>query len=132
MPTLLDSTALIDILEDNPGANTLLEHLKGEAVFTTRINVFEVLVGVYALRQHVEKKLRDAEQLFLRLNILELNEVSAKWAARIQGSLYQQGKPIDDTDCLTAAIALSHGITKIATRNKKHFEQIKQISVETY
>lgn len=35
-------------------------------------------------------------------------------------------------DTLIAAIALSNGITTIITRNKKHFEQIKELNVVTY
>ncbi len=132
MATLLDSTALIDILEENPGAHELVKSLEDEAVFTTRINVFEVLVGVFALGRSTEQRLKEAEKLFSRLNILELNSASAKIAAKIQGELYQKGQPIDDTDCLTAAIGLVNGITTVVTRNKKHFETIKEITVKSY
>lgn len=132
MAILLDSTALIDILEENPGSSGLAHRLSDEAVFTTRINVFEVLVGVYAMGKHTERRCEQAERLFSRLHVLELDEASTKKAAQIQGMLYQKGKPIDDTDCLTAAIALVHGITKVITRNKKHFEQIEEITVESY
>jgi len=53
-------------------------------------------------------------------------------AAEIHGELIAKGNKIDNTDSLIAAIALTNNINTIITRNKKHFERIKGIKVETY
>ena len=132
MTILLDTTALVDILEGTPPASKLRDRLARETAFTTQINVFELLVGVYALRTNREKRLEQAERLFSRLHVLELTDTASRMAARIQGELYRKGTPIDDTDCLTAAIAIIHGVPTILTRNKKHFDRIPRIAVESY
>lgn len=131
MAKLLDTTVLVDILRKNPDAVRWVANLDSETLCTTRLNVFELLVGIYASAAS-EARLLNAEQLISRLNILELTSPTAKKAAQIQGGLHQQGKRIDDIDCLTAAIGIMHGVSCIVTRNRKHFEQIPEITVESY
>ena len=46
--------------------------------------------------------------------------------------MIKKGTIIADADCLIAGIAISKGVNKIVTKNKKHFEHIKGIEVEVY
>ena len=46
--------------------------------------------------------------------------------------LKSKGETIEDFDCAIAAILLSNGVNKIITRNKKHFERIKGLTVLKY
>ena len=47
-------------------------------------------------------------------------------------SLDKQGLTINQNDCLIASIILKNGFNKILTRNKKHFERIKNLKVVGY
>ncbi len=131
MAKLLDTTALIDILQGKPELKKVL-NLENDALFTTDINVFELFVGIHALKHSVHERVVAAEQLLARLHILGLDTVSARRAACMQGMLYQKGMPITDADCLIAAIAIQQNISTIMTRNKEHFGRIPGITVETY
>ena len=64
--------------------------------------------------------------------MLPLDDLGIVRAAEISGTLMRKGETIDDCDCLIAGIALSKGVKTIITRNKKHFNKIKGIKVETY
>ena len=131
---LLDSTFLIDFLRKNENIQEKLEELLLEPLYTTRINVFETLVGIYAIKAENdrEKKLEDANMLFNRLKILELKEDSTIKGSQICGELIRKGMVIESGDCLIAGIALSNGISAIITRNTKHFENIEGLKVEGY
>ena len=129
---LLDTTFLIDFLKKEEGAIKKARELYNENLFTTEINVYEVVLGIYSLRGDFTKELDKVEDLFQSLNLLGLNHNSSLAAAKIFGTLAKEGVIIDHNDCLTAAIALTNSITTIVTRNKEHFSRIKGIKVEGY
>jgi predicted nucleic acid-binding protein len=53
-------------------------------------------------------------------------------SAKIVGELKRKGSPIDVLDALVAGISLAHGRDVVVTRNKRHFENVKGLKVETY
>ena len=131
---LLDSTFLIDFLRKKEDVKEKLEEMFLENPYTTRINIFETFVGIYAIKLEAdrEKKFADANALFARLRVLELNSTSAQKAAEICGNNIIKGMIIEPADCLIAGIALSNGISTIITRNTKHFQGIEGLKVEGY
>ncbi len=126
---LIDSTLLIDILRKNKVPDKYLD--KTNIFVTTQINKFEVLKGVF-LSNNYSENMENAIELFNNLQILELNEIGILKASQISANAMKQGKPIGDSDCLIAGIALSHGINTIITKNVKHFERIPGLKIETY
>ena len=129
---LLDTTFLIDVLRDGENVRQKAEELKNEALFTTRINIFEILVGIFSLSSGRERRLHQASMLFERVAVLELDEKGATLAAQISGELNREGRPVEPGDCLIAGIALSNGIRTIVTRNTKRFIKMKGLHVESY
>lgn len=131
---LLDTTFLIDLLKQRKQAVDKANELSDrDSLATTYVNVYELMLGVYSLEEiDHDKKLRDAEVLMDRLQILKLDKNSAIRSAKIGGSLSLKGSIIGDTDNMIAGIALSNGINIIVTRDRRHFERIKGIKVESY
>lgn len=129
----LDTTFLIDLLRKERGAVNLSQQLDNENVlYTTEINVFEVVLGIFSNKQINQKKdLIKARELFAVLSILPLDHKAALEAGRIAGTLIAAGKQIDDNDCIAAAIAKTNGIQTIVTRNEKHFA-LTGLQVKTY
>jgi tRNA(fMet)-specific endonuclease VapC len=130
---IADTTFLIDILRGEPRARKAYEKIRG-TIKTTRINQYEVYLGIHRLSNRVdfEKKLAAAEGLFDSLEVIDLDKEGMQKAARIAGNLIKEGLPIEDNDCLIIGIALSKGDNSILSNNKKHFQRIKGISVTTY
>jgi len=63
--------------------------------------------------------------------ILPLNEESAIIAGEIGAQLVIQGETIDAVDIMIGAIA-KHNNETLITRNKKHFEKIPGLKIESY
>ncbi len=127
---LLDTCFLIDLLKGVPGAVSYAETLDGAA--TTAVNVYELFFGVEHGSVDRETRLREAESLVERLEVLSLDYESGRLAARFMSDLYRRGEPVDALDVFTAVIGLSHGCNSVVTRNKRHFERLSDITVEVY
>lgn len=133
---LLDTTVLIDLTKNNKTVLQKLRELENEHTFyTTQVNVYEVLYGIYAAKFDsgtYDKRLNTYMDLFSSIKILDMTLQGTSEAARIGGTLCKEGRMIEDTDCLTAGIALAHGVTRILTRNAEHFSRIKGLTIITY
>lgn len=124
-----DTTFMIDFLR----AKTQEKRLPPLDFCTTQINAYELFVGIYRLKtENKQKRLDQAEDLLKQLIILPFSDLAMRRAAEIAGILMQQGREINQNDCITAAISLSHGISTIVTQDAEHFRRIPQITVETY
>jgi len=66
------------------------------------------------------------------MEIFSLGYKEAQKAAEVYGNLESKGNLIDDNDILIVGIMLSNGITKILTKNIKHFEKIQGIEIIQY
>jgi predicted nucleic acid-binding protein len=126
---LLDTTFLIDILN---GKKETLPILKSNIkLFTTQLNMYEVIRGMY-LKGISKEKFTESVAFFESIYILPLDDNSILRSAEISSSLIKEGKEISNIDCLTAGIALTKGITTIVTKNARHFSRIKGIKAEEY
>lgn len=100
-----------------------------EMVATTVINLYEALLGAYAVKDRrkgakIEDKLNRA---LARMEILPLREEDARKAARIAGDLRRRGLHLG-VDVLVASVAANHGCNGIVTRNVDHFRSLEQIT----
>lgn len=126
---ILDTTFLIDLTRGSPNSLKVLK--KDEILLTTQINMYELIKGFY-LKNASSKKILEIRELFENIRVLPLDDNSIIKSANIYAELSRNGVEISNSDCLIAGIALSNNVTTIITRNKKHFERIKGIKVETY
>ena len=53
-------------------------------------------------------------------------------AAALTSLLRSRGRAVGTLDLLIAAIALTHGVTRVLTRDERDFSRIPGIRVETY
>lgn len=131
---LVDTTFLIDLSKNKADAvKKSLELDEEPKVFCTEISVYEIILGVYAIKNiDYNKRLQKLESMFNNFHILTLDHNSAIKAGEIAGELIKTGKTISDADCMIAGIALSNNIITIITKDKEHFTRIKGIKVEGY
>ena len=130
---ILDTTFLIDLLRGQRSLLGKRAQLEEEKLVTSEINVFEVMTGIHgSTKQDIQKDLTKAIELFSFLPVLPLDRASSLKAAEIAGKLKKAGQKIGELDCLTAGIAQNHGITKVITEDKSHFERFPGIKVLTY
>ena len=128
----IDTTLLIDFLRGEPRAVRMIQKAESNPFFTSEINVFELIDGVYTSSKEVQPHLEKVFALLTKINVLPFDRKAALKAGEISGTLTRAGKKIGETDCLIAGVALANGVSEIITENKAHFDKISGIKVITY
>ena len=129
----LDTSFLVDLLRNKKEAVEKLDKLSPNTIATTRINIFEILLGAFLRGQKDPQKFSEkAKPLLDKIEVLEFDESPCIQSARIKSHLISSGKEIETTDCMIAGIMLANGCNTIISKNKDHFERIKEICVEGY
>jgi predicted nucleic acid-binding protein len=113
---LLDTTFLIDVLNDRRGRADLMERLilEQHSLACCAINVAEVYVGLRA--RETEK----TEALLRQLAYVPIRWEAAKLAGDLKREWARKGKTLTLTDMTIAAVCLTEGLT-LVTGNRKHF-----------
>jgi predicted nucleic acid-binding protein len=117
MPTLLlDTTFLIDVLNDHRGRADLMERmiLEQHTLACCAINVAAVYVG---LRGPEAAK---TETLLRQLAYVPIRWEAAKLAGDLKRKWARKGHALTLTDTTVAAVCLTEGITLVAD-NRRHF-----------
>ena len=122
---VIDTDILIDLLRKEDYALLTAEKIKNENLFTTDINAFELFHGAYKSR-HKEKNLASVKGLLNSLYLISTDEDSMEIAAKLLAELEETGKIISLRDLFIASLCLVNSF-KLLTRNKRHFELIKDL-----
>lgn len=73
-----------------------------------------------------EKNLENIENFMSKVRILDFDELASRKASAIYKELKRKGKMVDFRDLFIAATCIVNNC-KLATFNKKHFENIKEL-----
>jgi len=130
---IFDTTILLDLMKssNNPNYQKAVKFLKsvidsGEGYCTTFLNVCEIRRGAYSSDEK-EKELKLIESLLYIIPVIEYyNDLFYDTYSLIYSGLVKNQSRIGDFDELIASIAVSQN-ARLVTRNKEHFERIKEI-----
>lgn len=129
----IDSTLLVDFLNNRPEAITIVKKFIDKDLSTTSVNIFETVFGIYKKgNSNNKKEVEHFENLMENLTVLYLDYKASVLAAQIANDLIKRGREVQSHDCLIAGIMLSNGCDRIITRDTDHFKRIKWIKVERY
>ncbi len=127
----LDTCTIIDIFKGNEKAKEVLQSNQ-EPYVATMMSYLELFFGIDPENKKHTLEAEYYRDFFNKIQTLDLSGVACEQASKIFWTLKKQGKIIEEVDCAIAGILIANGITKIITRNAKHFEKIKQLSVISY
>lgn len=132
MMVCLDTTFIIDILRNNREAVLKKENLENssESITIASPTIIELISGLAS----VNVKLNEREKIkdFIDSVItLPLDKQSAIESGNIELSLIKNGEKIELEDIMIGAIAIVNNEI-LLTRNKKHFDKIKGLKIESY
>ncbi|HZA50387.1 MAG TPA: type II toxin-antitoxin system VapC family toxin [Myxococcaceae bacterium] len=120
---IADSDVLIDFLRGRGAARRVAIELETRSFGTTAITAFEIHSGARTPRQK-----KSVETLLEAMTILPFGPEEARIAADIRHEMESQGHPIGMADYMIAAVCIAaDGV--LLTRNRKHFERIKQLKL---
>ena len=95
MGICLDSTVIIDFLNGRKEAVAVINNYKEkDSLFTTEINIFEVLFGIYLKKVIDEDELSKAKDFFNMIDVLPFDDGCGDEASSIQASLIKSGRMI--------------------------------------
>ncbi|MEM2786141.1 MAG: type II toxin-antitoxin system VapC family toxin [Candidatus Nitrosotenuis sp.] len=100
----------------------------GEMIHTTSISVAEYFRGAYGAKNRI-KALKDAKELLDRFSVLNLDYESGRIWGELSLSL--KSGTIGDRDLFISSISLANKQV-LLTKNKKHFERVPGLRVETW
>jgi tRNA(fMet)-specific endonuclease VapC len=128
----LDTSLLIDITRGQREAQQAAEAALAEGAVTTELNAFELFTGAHHRGRPIPHEMEAAGTALRGLDILSLTRAAALKGAAIVSLLRSQGQDIGALDVLIAAIALTHGVDTIVTKDATHFRRVPGLRVETY
>ena len=133
---ILDTDACIDYLNGSKEIKKIIAEQE-DLIHITSITVYEVNIGLERTKRKISKiRYNNLYKIWTEfissMEVFILGYREAEKAAEIYDLLESKGDLIDDNDILIAGIMLSNGITKIITRNIKHFEKIEKIEIIKY
>ncbi len=128
MSLVIDSDILIYFLKGHTEIVGKLSGYLTETLFTTRINVAELLYGAYNSSK-IEQNLTRISTFLNYLTILEFDQKSSSIFAEDKAKLKRRGMLIADMDLMIASITKANGFT-LVTNNLKHFDRIENLKLE--
>lgn len=123
---LLDTDYLINFLKGRVVFTESLFSTFPKELYTSAINVAEVLDGIY---NYTDKKaLKDFQNLLKTVKIIDINYQIASVYSIEKIKLRKVGKLIENFDLLIASTCIANNLI-LVTGNKKHFERIKNLKI---
>jgi len=128
---VLDSTALIDLFNNDGDLRVLIERTDDE-IATTMMNVQEIYAGLCDRVKNRNKEMLFFNRLFDKLHVLPMSKHTVEDALKIHKTLAAKGITIGFADCIIVATLREHDLRLLVTRNVKHFEHVENLVLVTY
>lgn len=130
MKYVLDTDILIYFLNGVPKITRKILELDTKELATTIITHSELHYGVNNSKKK-KTNLAKVTQLLNQLTILHYDEDASVIFAQEKARLKKDGELIADMDLMIASIAISNKL-KLITNNKKHFNRLKNLVIESW
>jgi tRNA(fMet)-specific endonuclease VapC len=126
---LVDTDWVIDHLNQIERVVNRLRELRPQGLALSIASLAELYEGVHYSRN--QEQSQQALDAFLEdVTVLGLDEEICKIFGRERGRLRRQGQLIGDLDLLIAATCVHYGLT-LLTNNRRHFDRIEGLSIES-
>ena len=126
---LVDTDWVIDHLNQIERVVNRLRELRPQGLALSIASLAELYEGVHYSRDPEQS--RQALDAFLEdVTVLGIDEEICKIFGRERGRLRRQGQLIGDLDLLIATTCVHYGLT-LLTNNRRHFDRIEELSIES-
>lgn len=125
----LDTTFIIDFFKGKKETEEFLKNNYAE-LFITEITIFETISGIFETKS--KKEFDEFMDFVSEIDVIPTTTMFAINAAEYSGRLRTKGITIGSMDLFIAGIMKNFGISKIVTRNTKHFQGMPGIKAISY
>ena len=126
----LDTDVIIWYFKGDQLIKSKIDAIEKSELFTTTITLCELYRGAF-LSQNSEKNLIIVNKLLESINIMGLDAYSCQLYGKIYAELKKSGNLTQDCDLMIAALCIANDKI-LATRNRKHFDKIKGLKIESW
>ncbi|MCX6653640.1 MAG: type II toxin-antitoxin system VapC family toxin [Candidatus Bathyarchaeota archaeon] len=128
----LDTSFIIALIRRDERALAKLEEYTASEtrLTTTPITACELFKGAYKSTRR-EKELQKVKTTLGFLEMLNFSVEASERYGKLMASEGLHGAPIGDLDAMIASLALTHG-EEIVTSNRKHFERVDGLQVNSW
>ena len=128
----LDTSFIIALMRRDRGAEEKLEEYvaRDMRLSTTPITACELFKGAYRSRRR-EVEVEKVRRVLAYLDILGFSVEACERFGKLVNGEPLRGSPIGDLDTMIASLALTHN-EAVATSNRKHFERVPGLLVESW
>ncbi|MFC3853926.1 tRNA(fMet)-specific endonuclease VapC [Salinispirillum marinum] len=127
---MLDTNIVIYVIKRRPIEVLEVFNLHAGQMCVSSITLAELLHGAEKSAKP-EHNLRQVEEFFSRLDILDYGQKAAAHYGQIRTELERKGTPIGVNDLHIAGHARSEGLT-LVTNNMREFERIEALRLENW
>ena len=132
----LDTTFLIDVIHGEKKVEELEDELDNGSnkIFITSLSIAELIKGLNLKKNSIFVNTKEKEKIkyfISEIDILSFDKESAIIAGEIEADLINHGEIIGVEDIMIASICIKNN-ERLITRNKKHFEKIKDLKIKSY
>ncbi|MBI2499609.1 type II toxin-antitoxin system VapC family toxin [Candidatus Woesearchaeota archaeon] len=118
---LLDSSVILEIINDTKKSKDIIPKLKGE-LLTTPFSIYEIFLGLKRDELFILEKLLNA------LKVINFDTNSSLIAVQIMKKLTDKGEKINLVDIFMASIAVSNDLTLVSLDNDfKNINNLKTV-----
>jgi len=128
----MDTDFMIGLLRRDPSARAKFDGLiqDGAELCTTPVNAGELYQGAY-VSNRVPETLLSVKGILDRIGLLDFGLDAAELYGKLSKDLASKGSNIGDFDLLIACIALAHNEV-LLTKNRKHFERVQGLVIDSW
>lgn len=128
----LDTSFIIDLLKGRSNVKDMMNRLEkgSKAVAVVSPTIMELVTGAN-LSSKISKEKERIIEFLSGLLIFDFDKKSAFIAGDIEADLLKKGERIETEDIMIGAIVKNNNEI-LLTGNRKHFERIKDLKIESY
>jgi len=127
---LIDTNIIIYKFKNNPAVIKNFYRHKNSLKYLSAITLGEMVYGAYK-SQKVAENYEKVNQLRALFPVIPVTDPVFETFGRLKAVYGAKGITIEDFDLLLAATALAYGLV-LVTHNLKHFQKIKELTVEDW
>jgi tRNA(fMet)-specific endonuclease VapC len=126
----LDTDTIVFLLRGNRSVASKIRDVGDENVVTSTINLAELYFGAFSSNR-IDDNLGVIDAFRQSVRMMVFDSTAAVLFGKLKATLKQQRNPLNDSDLLIAAIAISTD-SILVTNNIRHFKPIESLQWENW